>query len=154
MLYPELEERLGRARHAFETSTAENLVDTGNEYLTLLEEYIGKLYSHPGRRAQPANPLAYEMVDNLRRAIESAIEHSERERERVETLLHPLEEMTASEAVATLNRLNYKGLNNWEVKMWEVTGGPGRRMSPQEAVNLASDLLCEEYVGRRNSPDV
>ena len=150
MLYPELEDKLGQARHAFETSTAEDLIRSGNEYLALLEKYVGKLYGHPGRRAQPANPSANKMVDNLKRAIESAIKQGEDERDRIEKLLHPLEEMTAGEAVTTLNRLNYKGLDSWKVRLGEVAGGR-HRMSLQEAVDLASHLLCEEYVGSRNS---
>jgi hypothetical protein len=153
MLYPELEAKLINAHHAFETSAAENLIDSGEKYLELLEEYISKLHSPPGRYAQPASPSASKAVADLRELIQSSIDQSEKERARVDALLNSLEEMTVGEAVETFNRLNYRGLNSWEVRINEITDDRNiHHMSFQDAVDAASLLLCEEYVALRTSP--
>ena len=149
MLGIDLEEKLSQACIGFENSSAENLIESGNNYLALLEEYSSKLHQHPGRYAQPADPSASEMVANQRKAIQAAIEQTERERNRVGELIYSFENMTAGEAAETLNRLNYQGLNSWKVRIAEVTDGGSKRMSLQEAVDTASLLLCEEYVAHR-----
>lgn len=146
MLFPELGERVHKAGRAFETTTSENIIELGKRYRALLEEYLNKLYDHPGRHSLPGPSSSYEAVNSMKQAIQNEIEQGEQERDRVSGLLESFEIVTLEEAIDTLNRHSYEGHDNWELRGGEVRDGSGNSMSFQEAAEIALLLRREEYI--------
>lgn len=151
MLYQDIKEELHRARRDFETATVDNIIELGRLYLALLEKYLRELRGHPnapGRHLLPASSSSYEAIDGMRKVIQSEIEQTEIERDRIDALLDSFEEITFDEAVEMLNRQKYKGRDTWELRAMEVTDRSGNTMSVQEAAEVALLLRREEYIIR------
>lgn len=152
MLFPELEERLGRARLALEGAASGNIIDLCRQYLALLAEYRAELYKLPDRLGinQWSGSCLLEDVNNVRKAIRAAIEHTTRERHGTEALLLSFTSLTGYEAVDTFNRQKYQGHDDWELRAGGVArfcgGVAGERMTVLDAVETASLLRREEHI--------
>jgi hypothetical protein len=154
MLRPTLEEKLRNARLALNGAASENIIELCKQYLTLLAEYRAELYMlprtldlHRGSRTQSARAD----VDDTRKAIRAAIEHTTRERVWAEALILSFTAISGYEAVETFNRQKYKGRDDWKLS----AGGAGfngaagvERMTIQEAVETASLLRREEHAAK------
>ena len=154
MLYPELEEKLQCAKHAVTVATSESIIDTCKQYLALLAEYRSKLYELQGTRdihQSSASSSSLEDVKDTRRNIRAAIENTTRERNGTEMLLLSITTVSGYEAVEILNRRQYEGHNDSELRASGVkfSGGSGDDLlTIQEAVNIAGLLRREEYVAK------
>ena len=142
MLYPELEERLQHSSRALERATVESIIERCKRYLELLDEYRDQLFN------LPQSSVKRERVDNNRRAVRAAIEHTTEERNRTAALLLSFTAVSAYEATATLNRLRYQGHDAWELRAGGVRWGnnPGKIMTIEMAVETASLLRREEHI--------
>lgn len=155
MLSPELDEHLRQAGQALETATSENIVELCKQYLALLDECRGELYKLAGTpvvQSRMGSPSPEEVKQN-RKEVRSAIEHTTRERNRVEALLLSFTSVSGYTAVEVFNRLKYKGHDDRELRAGGVArfnGGIAREsMSVQEAVDAAGLLLRDEYIARQ-----
>jgi hypothetical protein len=153
MLFPELEEGLHRTKHALNEATSENIIERCKQYLALLDEYRSELYKLPATRLINLKDGAFSMRDDIgdtRKAVREAIESLTKEHNTTTALLLSFTAVSGYEAVATLNRLKYKGHDIWELR----AGGVGfvdntdDRMTIQEAVERASLLRREEHIAR------
>lgn len=152
MLYPALEEKLLEASLALNQATSESIIERCKQYLALLDEYRGELHRLPrtlelnSRSRSSSSPKE---VDDTRKEVRAAIEHTTQERNRAAALLLSFTAVSGYEATATLNRLRYKGHSDWELRAGGVRSGdnPNLRMTIQEAVEAASLLRREEHVG-------
>jgi len=156
MLYPTLEENLRKARLALDRATSESIIELCKQYLALLAEYRSELYSLPGTmklNALTRSSISPEEVGGSRKEVRTAIEHTTQERNRAEALLLSFTAVSGYEATATLNRLRYKGHDNWELRAGGVRWGDStsNRMTVQEAVEAASLLRREEHVAVKES---
>jgi hypothetical protein len=151
MLYPALEEKMRKARLALDGATSESIVELCKQYLALLDEYRAELFKLPDTlelNARTRSSSSREDVDETRKGVRTAIEHTTQERNRAGALILSFTAVSGYEATATLNRLKYKGQDNWELS----SGGVGRgdntdkRMTVQEAVEVASLLRREEHI--------
>lgn len=150
MLYPELEERLHRTKHALESATSENIIERCRQYLALLAEYRGELYKLPdtlGLNLKSRTASGAE-VENIRRAVRVAIEDLTKEHHSTTSLLRSFTAVSGYEAVATLNRQTYKGQDTWELRSGGVScgGNADERMTIQAAVDTASLLRRERHI--------
>lgn len=153
MLYPELPEELRNAGSAFEAATSEDIIELGEKYLELLEEYYKKLCQHPGSSQgglQPAPSSSWEAVHDIQQAIKDTLDRTVQEHKRVGTLLDSLIYLTGEEVIETLNRLEYKGRAGWKFGEGGVTDGSGQALGLQEAVNIASLLRRQEYIENKS----
>ena len=154
MLFPELEERMHHARHALDHATSDNIIELCKQYLALLDEYRTELYKLPDTLGvnQWSRPFSWGDVDDVRKAIRTAIENLTRERNGTEALLLSFTSVSGYEAVETFNRQKYKGHDDWELRAGGVARFSGdiagERMAVQEAVDTASLLRREEHVAR------
>jgi hypothetical protein len=154
MLYPKLEAKLHQARRSLERATSENLIELCKQYLGLLAEYRDEIYKLPGTpgiNQWSASPLSSEDIDKTRKAVRLAIENTTQERNRTAALLRSFTAVSGYEAVDTLNRLKYKGHDDWKLKAGGVKfggGSDGDRMTIQEAVETTSVLRREEYIAQ------
>ena len=159
MLYPKLEKRLHRARHALERATSENVIELCKQYLVLLDEYRCELYKLSGAsgiNSWSQTSLSSEEIDKTRRTVRVAIENSTQERNRTGTLLRSFIAVSGYEAVETLNRRKYKGHDDWELRAGGVKfigGIDADRMTIQEAVAKTSMLRREEYVAQNSASE-
>ncbi len=153
MFNQELEEKVRRAKRAFDAATSEDIVASGEQYLARLEEYLTDLDEHPASPShpppQPGPSGSYEAIAAMREALRAAIEQAERERDRVSALLNSFTETTFGEAVQTLNALKYKGRGTWRLSGGVVTDGGGESMNLEEAGEVALRLRREVYVAGR-----
>jgi hypothetical protein len=158
MLYPELEERLRNARAALDQATSENIVELCKQYLALLADYRSELYTLPDKldlnpRPKTSSPRAD--VDDTRKVVRAAIEHTTREREWAEALIRSFTSVSGYEAVETFNRQKYKGHDDWELSAGGVSfrdDAGVQRMPIQEAVETASLLRREEHIAGKTQP--
>jgi hypothetical protein len=151
LIYLELEEKISDAKRAFETATSENIIELGEQYLALLEEYHRKLLAHPGSptgNLQPGPSSSYEEVHRIKEAVRNALDQTLQEYSRVQAILGRFTEMTLHEAMETLNSHNYKGCNNWKFGEGGITDGSGNVLSLQEVVDIASLLRREEHIAQ------
>jgi hypothetical protein len=153
MLYPALEEKLLKARLALDGATSENIIELCKQYLALLAEYRVELYTLP--QTVDLNPHSKSSsraeVDDTRKEVRAAIEHTTREREWVETLILSFTAISGYGAVETFNRQKYMGRDDWKLSAGGVSfrdGAGGQRMTIQETVEIASLLRREEHVAR------
>jgi hypothetical protein len=151
MLYPALEEKLRKAKLALDGATSESIVELCKQYLALLAEYRAELYKLPNTlelNSRARSSSSREDVDETRKEVRTAIEHTTQERNRVGALIISFTAVSGYEATATLNRLKYKGHDNWELRAGGVRWGDStnRRMTVQEAVEVASLLRREEHI--------
>lgn len=151
MLYPALEEKLRKARLALDGATSGNIIELCKEYLALLAEYRGELYTLPD--TVDLNPhsksLSRAGVNDSRKEVRAAIEHTTREREWAEALILSFTAISGYGAVETFNRQKYKGRDDWKLSAGGVSfrdSTVGQRMTIQEAVETASLLRREEHV--------
>jgi hypothetical protein len=154
MFYPALEEQMSHAKRDLETATGENVIELCQRYMTLLDEYRSELYllaGTPEVRFQPGSS-SLEEVERTRKALRSAIERNTLERNRTAALLLSFTSVSGYEAVGIINRLRYKGHDDWELRAGGVTrfsnGTALDRMTVQEAVDTASLLLRGEHTAR------
>jgi hypothetical protein len=158
VIYPELEEKLRRSELAFGDATSENIIELGERYLALLEEYIRELYAHPGApnsNLEPGPSSSWEIVNRIKESVSEALSYAARERDRVSALLGYFNEMTVGEAVVTLNRQKYQGRDDWTLHLGVVRAadsGEDKAMTKQAAVDAASLLRREEYIARGVGP--
>jgi hypothetical protein len=153
MLYPQLEEKLSRARLALKRATRENIIELCKRYLAVLAEYRSKLYelqwtSRTRQRFASSSP---ENLALTRRAIRMAIENTTKERNGTEMLLLSFTTVSGYEAVEIFNRRKYEGRDDWELRACGVkpSGISGRDlMTIQEAVDIAGLLRREEHVAQ------
>lgn len=155
MLLPDLEERLRRARLALAGAAAGNIVELCRQYLAVLAEYRAELYKLPAHLAIDhwSGPCLWEDITNARKAIRAAIEQNTRERHGTEALILSFTSLSGYEAVDTLNREQYQGHDDWELRAGGVArfcgGVAGERMTVLDAVETASLLRREEHIAGR-----
>jgi hypothetical protein len=104
MLFPELEERLRRAKLALDGATSEHIIELCRQHLALLAEYHAELYKLPDRLGinQWSGTCLWEDVSNVRKAIRAAIEQTTRERHGTEARLLSFTSLSGYEAAETL----------------------------------------------------
>ena len=144
------EEKLDHARHALNGATSENIVALCKQYLGLLADYREQLYELANSfRQKRASSSSTE--DPARKSFRAAIEKTTQERNRTELLLLSITTVSGYEAVEMLNRRNYEGHSDWELRSSGVksTGNSAQDlMTIQEAVDLASLLRREDHVAQ------
>jgi hypothetical protein len=157
MIFPELEEKLHQASYDFEVATSENIVERGESYFELLEEYHHKLLDHPaispGIHPADYSAASYEALHDTQRVIREALAQTDQEIARVGAILRPFTEITYGEAIETLNHRKYKGSNSWKFGEGRVTDGYGNTLSLNEAAATVLRLRREEYVAKRRDPE-
>ncbi|HEX8890119.1 MAG TPA: hypothetical protein VF779_13260 [Pyrinomonadaceae bacterium] len=151
MLYPALEEKLLKARLALDGATSESIIELCKQYLALLDEYRAELYKLPDTlelNSRTRSSSSREDIDETRKEVRTAIEHTTQERNRAEALILSFTAVSGYEATATLNRLKYNGHDDWELRAGGVRWGDNtnKRMTVQEAVEVVSLLRREEYI--------
>jgi|ERR1043165_9973150 hypothetical protein len=156
MLYPALEEKLLKARLALDQATSESIIELCKQYLALLDEYRDCLHRLPRTldlNTQTRSSISVEEISARRREVRAAIEHTTRERNRVGALLLSFTTVSGYEATATLNRLKYKGHDDWELRAGGVRWGESssNRMTINDAVEAARQFRREEYVAVKES---
>jgi hypothetical protein len=156
MLYPQLEQKLHASKKAVNSATSESIVKQCKEYLALLADYRSQLYElqgTPGVNQQSASPSVTEEVPD-RQTIREAIESTTQERNRTELLLLSFTTVSGYEAVEILNRRNYGGHDDWELRASGVKfrgGDDNDLMTVQEAADLASLLRREDHLAQNAS---
>src|SRR5205085_12294564 len=153
MLSLALQEKMRNARLALDGATSDNIIELCKRYLALLGEYRAELYKFPDALGinQWSGPFILEDVGNARKAIRVAVESATRERNRAEALLRSFTAVSGYEAVETLNRVKYKGCDDWALGAGGAGFGgdtDGERMTVQETVDAASRLRREEHVAQ------
>jgi hypothetical protein len=154
MLYPQLEQKLDRARQALKQATSENLIELCKQYLALLAEYRTRLYELQGTpdiQQPPAYASRPEDIGDTRKAIRAAIENTTRERNATEMLLLSFTTVSGYQAVELFNRRKYVGHDDWVLRASGLrsAGSSGDDvMTIHEAVDIASLLLREEYIAQ------
>lgn len=142
-------EQLLQAEAKMREGTPDELVSDAQGYLSLLEEYLEKLRNVKGIPRKPAedeSPFARELVEQIRVAVRSAIEHTTNERNRVEALLASFTMVTGWSAVETLNLLAFKAASDWELIGSQVRSvSRGTRMTLNDAVLEAKRMRRERY---------
>ena len=145
-------ENLINAEAALNQAKSSNIVKLCREYLQILTEYREELYKLrgvPEINLQPPSALTRELVDQVRKAIRSAVEITTRERKQTELLLDSFTSISGNEAVDTFNRLKFKGFDNWEIKANAVYSQNNRdfeQINVQEAIEAASLLRRDSYI--------
>ena len=141
-----------KAQSALSRANSGNIVKLCREYLQTLTEYRAELYKFreiPEINLKQPSELDRELVEQMRKAIRSAVETTTRERNQTEILLDSFITISGYDAVNTFNRLKYKGFDNWELKSGAVysrNNGGFEQIAMQEAIEAASLLRRESYV--------
>jgi hypothetical protein len=150
-------ENLRNAELALEQANSENIVRLCQEYLLLLSNYRDKLYKLRGTPEiclHQTSRVARELVEQTRKAIRTSLEVTTKERNEVESLLKSFTTISGYEATETLNRLEYNGFSNWELRAGGVrlkNDVGDKRLSVQEAVETASRLRREAYIANKTT---
>jgi len=145
-------ENLINAEADLNRANSGNIAELCREYLRILTEYRAELYKFreiPEINLEQRSALARELVDQVRKAIRSAIEITTRERNQTELLLDSFTSISGYEAVNTFNRIKYKGFDNWELKanaVYSQNNGSFEQIPMQEAIETASLLRRESYI--------
>ena len=141
--------QLLRAEADMRAGTPDDVVANAEAYLLLLEEYVDGLRNLKGiPRTGDAeqSPFAVELVEQIRGAVRSAIEHTTSERNRIESLLSSFTMVTGWSAAETFNLLGFRGACDWELIGTQVrTVSHGANMSVTDAVMEAKRLRREAY---------
>ena len=153
MLHPKLEQKLHHAKIALDGATSENIIELCKQYLALLAEYRDELYRLPDtlelNLRSRSSPVRKD-VDDTRKAVRAAIEHTTRERNWAEGLILSFTAISGYEAVETFNRQKYKGREDWQLSAGGAGFGDGvdggQKMTMREAVETASLLRREEHI--------
>lgn len=145
-------ENLINAETALNRANSGNVVELCREYLQILTEYRDELYKLRGipeiNLAQPST-FARELVEQVRKAIRSAVEITTRERNQTELLLASFTTISGYEAVNIFNQLKFKGFDNWELKansIYSQNNEGFEQIVMQEAIEAASLLRRESYI--------
>lgn len=147
-----IEEELRRVKESLKSATSENIVETCQKYLKLLDDYRDEMYKFRGNpeiNRQQKSSLSPEAVNSLRKQIRQTVERITREHNKIEALLKSFTVISGYDALETFNGCSYKGFNNWELKAGGVKFGGGTeadKISVQEAVLTASLLRREQYL--------
>jgi|SRR5438105_3580561 len=157
MLPHSLQEKVRNAGRALDGATSDNIIELCKQYLALLGEYRAELYRFAEALgiSQWSGLFILEDAGNVRKAIRVAVEGVTRERNRAEALLHSFTAVSGYEAVETLNRVKYKGRDDWALSAGGAGcggGTDGERMTVQETVDVGSRLRREEHVARSAAP--
>jgi hypothetical protein len=147
------EEKLDHARQALNGATSENIVALCKQYLGLLADYREQLYelANSGFRQKSAPSSSTKDLAGARKSFRAAIEKTTQERNRTELLLLSITTVSGYEAVEVLNRRNYEGHSDWELRSSGVKSTSNSAqdlMTIQEAVDLASLLRREDHVAQ------
>ena len=147
------EEKLDHARHALNGATSENIVALCKQYLGLLSDYREQLYelANSGFRQKSASSSSTGDLAGARKSFRAAIEKTTQERNRTELLLLSITTVSGYQAVEMLNRRNYEGHSDWELRASGVKSTSNSAqdlMTIQEAVDLASLLRREDHVAQ------
>ena len=140
------------AKLAVKWATTENIVQLCRDYLLLLSRYRDQLYQLRGTPEiclQQSTILARELIEQTRKAIRTLLETITNERNEIELLLKSFTSINGFDATTTFNQLEYKGFDNWEMRAGRVClkdDTNNRRLSIQEAVEIASQLRREAYI--------
>jgi hypothetical protein len=133
----------------------DDVVANAEEYLLLLEEYVVRLRDLKGipRTGDAmASPFAAELVEQIRGAVRSAIEHATSERNRIESLLSSFTMVSGWSAAETFNLLGYKNACDWELIGTHVrTISQGANLTVTDAVVEAKRLRREAYFEYRKA---
>ena len=140
------------ARLALGGATSDNIIELCKRYLALLLENRADLYKLPDTLGigQWSGPFMLEDTGRARKAIRAMVESATLERNRVELLLRSFTTVSGYEAVGTLNRVKYKGRDDWELSAGGA-GFDGDRMTVQAVVDVASRIRCEEHIAENAS---
>lgn len=145
-------ENLLKAEAALNRAESGNIVECCRDYLQILTEYREELYKLrgvPEINLQQQSLFARELINQVRKAIRSAVEMTTRERNQTELLIQSFISISGYEAIDTFNRLKYEGIDNWELSSNSVRPQKSKKikqMTIQEAVDTASLLRREAYV--------
>lgn len=145
------EEKLDHARQALKGATSENIVALCKQYLGLLADYREQLYELANSGFRQKSASSSSTVDLARKSFRAAIEKTTQERNRTELLLLSITTVSGYEAVEMLNRRNYEGHSDWELRSSGVKSTSNSAqdlMTIQEAVDLASLLRREDHVAQ------
>ena len=137
------------------TGKPDDVVAHAEAYLMLLEEQIARLRD---LRGIPRNgdamqsPFAMELVEQIRGAMRSAIEHATNERNRIEALISSFTMVSGWSAVDTFNLLAYRNACDWQLIGTHVrNSSKGANMSVTDAVMEAKRLRREAYFEYRKA---
>ena len=148
-------EQLLQADADMRAGTPDDVVAHAESYLLLLEEHIVRLRDLKGiPRAGDAmqSPFARELVEQIRGAMRSAIEHATSERNRIESLISSFTMVSGWNAVETFNLLAYRNACDWELIGTHVrTISQGANMSISDAVLDAKRLRREAFFDYRKA---
>jgi hypothetical protein len=148
-------ENLVNAESALNKATSGNIIELCRNYILVLNSYrdeLSKLRGTPEISFQQSSTLARELTEQVRRAIRGAIEITTRERNMTESLLKSFTAISGYEAVDTLNQMQHKGFDNWELQSSGVRSkrhAGDELMTIQEAVETAGALRREAYVTKK-----
>ena len=104
MLYPALEEKLLKARLALDRATSESIIELCKQYLVLLDEYRDVLHRLPRTlelNTRTRSSISVEEVEDRRKKVRAAIEHTTRERNQAGALLLSFTAVSGYEATAS-----------------------------------------------------
>lgn len=152
MLNLTMEANLHQAKHAFKEANSETIIYVCEKYVQILNEFRGELQKFRGNpeiSLQQLDPLLFEEVLQKRREIHVAIKYAIQELNQTTALLKWLTAGSGYEAVETFNRLEYKGHDCWEfhgAKVGFENCLEADQIFVQEAVNIAIELRCQEFV--------
>ena len=144
-------EQLRQAETVLRGGTPDDVVALAESYFGLLDEYLDRLRKLKGI-PRPADALqsrlAGELVEEIRTAVRTAIEHATAERNRIEALLSSLKDVSGWRAVDTFNSASYKGACDWELigsNIRTIAGGAnlGVTDAVAEAKRLRREAYCE-----------
>ena len=143
--------KLIRAEADMRAGTPDEIVAQAQDYLFLLEEYVDRLRTLKGiPRVGDAgqSPFALELIEQIRGAVRSAIEHATSERNRIESLITSFTMVSGWSAVETFNMLGYRNACDWALVGTQVrAASQGANMNITDAVAEAKRLRREAFFG-------
>lgn len=152
-----ISEDLINAKFALKKANSENIIDVCQEYLRLLDEFLGKLYKLRGTpevSLSPSSPFLREIIEQTRQAIRTEVVLTTREYNQTEALLESFISISEYEAVQTFNHFEYKGFKEWELRANEVRlkdDSNNEKLTAQEAVKIAGKLRRKAYANYKTT---
>ena len=147
--------QLRQADADMRAGTPDDVVAHAESYMLLLEEHIVRLRDLKGiPRTSDAmqSPFALELVEQIRGAMRSAIEHATNERNRIEALISSFTMVSGWAAVETFNLLAYRNACDWSLIGSQVRNiSKGATMTVTDAVLEAKRLRRESYFDYRKA---